>query len=746
MSTVKQHTRSDCAAACLVYVARHYGLDISTAMARRLAGTTRSGTTALGLVQAAEKLGLTGKGIRGGPASLASCPLPAIAHVKMPSGRHHYLVVLARRPGKLRVLDPADGTKSWHTEEAFGLIWGGVLILLAPGRAFAPGSRTTAPLTRLIGMLAGHKAAILQIVLGAILLSALGLTMSFYVQRLIDDVIPDANRSLLGLLGIAMIVLILSRLLVSWFQFRYSAKLSQRIDGTLVLSYYRHLLSLPQSFFDTMRIGEMTSRISDAVQIRSFLSSVMVSAILNPVILVSCFAGMFFFSGKLALLTLTQIPLQVAVYFLLNRLNRKYQRQIKERAADLNSHVTEVLHTVSTVKRFGLEPVAAAGTEKHFVRLLRTIWTAGLEGFGCSALSSLGSQLYSLGMLWFGTTLVLRAELTPGELMSCYTLAMYVSSSLGGLVGLSSDLQQALISTDRLFEIMDEAAEPEGGSVALTPELLGPITFERVTLRHAGRLPVLREVSLALPLGKITAVTGESGSGKSTMLAVLQRLYSGPNRGSFRSGDRFRSTISTASLRAQLFSVLPQRIEPLLRLDPLEHRRRGGRPRPRPGHRGVPAAGHPRVHQFAAAEVPDRPERGRPFAVRRAAPAHRPRAHVLSPGAAHPPRRADDRARSPRDALCHGNDEGGARPGRDRHRRHPQPGDHRPRRLRPDLQGRADRAPRGQGVHRRRPGYPHPPGPRPGGAGPRRLTAPAPSRLETVAPAPGWNDAIPQIP
>lgn len=559
MATIKQSTRSDCAAACLVFVARHHGLNISTAMARRMAGTTRSGTTALGLVQAAEKLGLTAKGIRGGPTSLASCPLPAIAHVKMLSGRHHYLVILARRPGRLRVLDPADGTKAWHTQEAFELIWGGVLILLAPGRAFAPGSRTTAPLTRLVGMLAGHGAALVQIVLGAVLLSALGLTMSFYVQRLIDDVIPDANRSLLGLLGIAMLVLILSRLLVGWFQFRFSAKLSQRIDSSLILSYHRHLLSLPQSFFDTMRIGEMTSRISDAVQIRSFLSSVMVSAILNPVILLSCFGVMFFFSGKLALLTLTQIPLQLTVYLLLNRLNRKYQRQIKERAADLNSHVTEILHTVSTVKRFGLEPVAAAGTEKHFVRLLRTIWTAGLEGFGCSAVSSLGSQVYSLGMLWFGTTLVLRAELTPGELMSCYTLAMYVSSSLGGLVGLSSDLQQALISTDRLFEIMDEAAEPEGGSVALTPELLGPITFDRVTLRHAGRLPVLRDVSLVLPVGKITAVTGESGSGKSTMLAVLQRLYL-PETGLIQVGEIDFEHISTASLRAQL-SVLPQRIE-----------------------------------------------------------------------------------------------------------------------------------------------------------------------------------------
>ena len=559
MSTVQQYTKSDCAAACLVHVARHHGLRISTAMARRLAGTTKSGTTALGLVQAAEKLGLTAKGIRVGPEALESCPVPAIAHVKLPSGRNHYLVLLRQRRGRLRVLDPAEGRKSWHTLESFQLIWSGVLIVLAPGRTFEPGSRTTPPLARLFRMLLGHGSTLIQIILGAVLLSALGLAMSFYVQRIVDDVIPDANRPLLNLLGIAMLVLILSRLLVGWFQFRFAAKLSQRIDSMLILSYYRHLLRLPQAFFDTMRIGEMTSRISDAVQIRSFLSSVLVSAILNPVILLSCFGAMFFFSAKLALLTLTQIPLQLLVYFLLNRLNRRYQRQIRERAADLNSHVTEVLHTVSTVKRFALEPAAAAATEKHFVRFLRTTWAAGIEGFSCSALSSLGSQVYSLGMLWFGASLVLRAELTPGELMSCYTLAMYISGSLGGLVGLSSDLQQALISTDRLFEIMDETPEPEGGGVALTPDLLGPISFERVTLRHPGRLPVLREVSLTIPMGKITVVTGESGSGKSTLLAVLQRLYL-PESGLIHIGQIDFEYISTASLRAML-SILPQRTE-----------------------------------------------------------------------------------------------------------------------------------------------------------------------------------------
>jgi ATP-binding cassette subfamily B protein len=559
MRSAKQHLKSDCAAACLTYVARHHGLRVSTAAARRLAGSTVSGTTALGLVQAAEKLGLTAKGLRGGPGLLASCPVPAIVHVKLSSGRTHYLVLIRHTGRRLRVMDPADGSRSWYDLESFQALWSGVLIVLAPGEKFEPGDRTVPPLSRLVRMLLGHKSTLTQMLAGAVVLSALGLAMSFYVQRLVDDVLPASNRPLLNLLGAAMAALIAARLVLGWFQFIFSFRLTQRIDGMLILGYYRHLLRLPQSFFDTMRVGEMTSRINDAVQIRSFLSSVLVSLVLNPVILVFSFAAMFCYSGRLALLTLSQVPLQLLIYWWINRLNRKYQRAIKERAADLSSHVTESLHTVSTSKRFSLEEAVTARTEARFVRLLRTNWRAGLGGFWCSTASGLGSQLYSLAILWYGASLALDAVITPGQLMSSYTLAMYVSGSLAGLVGLSADLQQALIASDRLFEIMDEAHEPSGGTVVLGPEFVGTIAFENVTLRHPGRLPALREVTLAFPAGKISVVTGESGCGKSTLFAVLQRLYL-PESGNISIGKIDFDYLSTASLRTAL-SVLPQRVE-----------------------------------------------------------------------------------------------------------------------------------------------------------------------------------------
>jgi ATP-binding cassette subfamily B protein len=559
MGATKQYLRSDCAASCIAHIARHHGLGISTATARRLAGTTRAGTTALGLVQAAERLGFTAKGVKGDLAFLGSCPKPAIAHVRLPSGRTHYVVVTKAKGSRIRVFDPADGSLAWQPIEAFAATWTGVAIIMAPGEKFVRGDRSMAPVRRLFGLFSGHRAAVAQLLTAAILMSAIGLAMSFYVQRIVDDVIPGANRPLLNLLGVAIIVLVAVRLVFSWFQFILSAKLSQRIDATLILGYYRHLLRLPQSFFDTMRIGEMTSRVSDAIAIRSFLSSVFVSAVLNPVVLICSLGTMFLFSWKLALVTLTQVPLQVCAYGWLNWINRRYQRRIKELTADLNSQVTETLNTVSTVKRFSLERAAEAGTEARFVRTLRVLWRAGIEGYFCSALSGTGSQLYGLAILWYGSSLVLAAALTPGELMSCYTLSLYIGSAMAGLVGISSDIQQAAISADRLFEIMDEPPESEGGSVVLSPERIHSVTLENVTVRYPGRQPALRGVSVSLAPGRITVLTGSSGSGKSTLLAVLQRLYP-VESGLIRIGGIDIDQVSTESLRASL-STLPQKID-----------------------------------------------------------------------------------------------------------------------------------------------------------------------------------------
>ena len=134
-----------------------------------------------------------------------------------------------------------------------------------------------------------HKGILLQSLAGALVFSVLGLAMSIYVGKLVDTVLPGGNLSLLNLLGVAMVLIIVLRLLLSFFQSIFILKTGQKIDATLILGYYQHLLKLPQTFFDNMRTGEIISRIGDAVKIRVFVNEVTISFILNIFILIVSF-------------------------------------------------------------------------------------------------------------------------------------------------------------------------------------------------------------------------------------------------------------------------------------------------------------------------------------------------------------------------------------------------------------------------------------------------------------------------
>ena len=386
--------------------------------------------------------------------------------------------------------------------------------------------------------------------------TVLALSMSIYVQKIVDGVIPEGNPRLLNLLTVAMLALLGFRLVLGVFQSLLSLRTAQRIDATLILAYYRRLLRLPQPFFDAMRVGEITSRVADAVKIRNFLNTALLNLLLNPLILGLSLWAMFFYSWKLALVSLALIPVNLVIYGVTNRLNREYQRRIMERAADFEAQLVESLNAQSVLRRFRLEEWAGLKIEARLVRLLKIVRCAAVGGLGCGTATTLITQTYLIALLWFGTRLVLEAGLTPGQLMSCYTLANYLTGPLTALIGLNTTIQETIIASDRLFEIMDLEFEKDQGSIEFTAQKAGDIRFENATFKHAGRLATLQEVSATMPAGQITVLAGESGCGKTTLLALLQRLYL-PEKGRVFIGDVDIRYFTLESLRRGL-AVVPQ--------------------------------------------------------------------------------------------------------------------------------------------------------------------------------------------
>lgn len=558
---VKQHDIRDCGAACLASVVAYYNIGIPIARIRQYAFTTKEGTSVYGIIQAAEKLGFVAKGVRGKVESLPLIPSPAIAHVvkKTDVGDlHHYVVLYGYKKHKVRVMDPAFGTLEWRNVSDFEKDWSGVLILFEPGDAFHPRNEKISLISRFADLVLPHKSMLLQAFWGALCYTMLGLASSFYIEKITDYVLVGGNTNLLNLLSVVMILIVILKFIIGLIQNFIVMRTGQMMDASLILGYYKHILKLPQSFFDTMQIGEIISRITDAVKIRNFINGTVIGMVVNGLIVIMSFVVMFIYYWKLALMLLAVIPLYTLLYVIIDHWNKNVERRVMEDAASLESQLVESLNAEKTIKQFGMERFENEKTESRFVKMLYSIYDSGKCVIVSSGVSELISLLMVVSLMWAGSGYVLEGNMTAGQLMSFYAIVGYFTSPVASLITSNKSVREALIAADRLFEIMDLESEESAGSVELSRDMVGDIVFSDVCFSYGAEKEIFENLNLRIRKGCLSAIVGESGCGKTTIANLLQNLYP-LKSGKILIGD-FQLSLMTKETVRSLIAAVPQQI------------------------------------------------------------------------------------------------------------------------------------------------------------------------------------------
>ncbi|MEO5978676.1 MAG: peptidase domain-containing ABC transporter [Chryseolinea sp.] len=553
-----QHDITDCGAACLASVAAFYNLKLPVSRIRQLAWTDQKGTNLSGLLAAAEKIGFEARAVRSDLEGLLDIPKPAILHVVLKQTLHHFVVVYKVSRRSIEVMDPVDGRIHRYQHDQFKQIWNGVSVILLPSAGFEAGDKTVSIYRRLYALITPHKNIIVQALFGALVYTCLGLTTSLYVQKIVDYVLVDGNRNLLHLLSTVMFILLLLQTFIGVTKSIYTIGTGQLIDAHLIIGYYKHLLKLPQQFFDTMRVGEIISRINDAVKIRTLINQVAIEVVVNLFIIMLAFALMFTYYWKLAVVMLLVVPLYFLIYVVTNNVNMKVERTIMEKSADLESHLVESITAMSTIKSFSISNYVNLKMELRFVSLLKTVYTSGLNSIFSTSAADLISKAFTIILLWAGAGFVLDKFISPGELLSFYALIAYFSGPVGSLVNMNKSIQNALIAADRLFEITDLEPENNVNKIVVDKCMVGDITFKDVNFQYGTRAKVFNGLTVTFPMGKVTALLGESGSGKSSLAAVLQNLYP-IQAGTIAIGEYDLKYLENESLR-KVIGVVPQNI------------------------------------------------------------------------------------------------------------------------------------------------------------------------------------------
>jgi len=562
-TAIKQHDQSDCGATCLASVAEYYKLSLPISRIRQYASTNQKGTTLLGLREAAVKLGFLAKGVKASIEGLKDVPLPAIAHVIIKIDGHefpHYVVIYGITGKEVKMMDPATGKEEKKTLEEFNEIFTGYLLILIPDEdIFKQGNEKVSNIKRILFLLKPHKYILLQAIIGAVIYTLLGFSTSIYIEKITDFVIVSGNKSLLNLMSVIVLACLVLQLIFGALKDVFILKTSQQIDSRLILGYYKHLFTMPQKFFDTMRIGEIMSRIGDAVKIRLLINETALSISVNVMIVLFSFIFMYTYYWKLGLIISLIIPVYIVIYFIVNGLNKKVERHVMEKNAMLDAQLVESIKNIGTVKRLSLEDFSKTRTELRFIDLLKSIYSSGLNNIFSNISTDFVSRVFTVILLWTGTLYVIDGEITPGELFSFYSVIGYFTGPAAQLIGTNKSIQNAMIAADRLFGIMDLDNGKVNANINLSKGNLGDIVFDNIDFSYELGRNIFEDLSITIEKGKLTAFVGESGSGKSTIASLIQSIYR-PDNGKILIGDYDLKYIKEDSIN-ELVTTVPQSVE-----------------------------------------------------------------------------------------------------------------------------------------------------------------------------------------
>jgi subfamily B ATP-binding cassette protein HlyB/CyaB len=371
-----------------------------------------------------------------------------------------------------------------------------------------------------------YKRIIAEVLLGSFVVQLFGLITPLFTQVILDKVVVHHSMSTLDVLGVAFLAIMVFELGLNISRNYIFNHTANKIDAKLGSKLFRHLFSLPFIYFESRKVGTIVARVKELDNIREFITNKSVSVLIDTLFSVVFLGMMLLYSVKLSLIALSFVVVLGILYASVtpefrNRLQAKFEMGSKS-----NSYLVETITGVQTVKALAVEGAMHQKWEDNLGTYLRSSFRLTSMVNVANALASFLQRGMTLSILFFGVKMVIDQELTIGQLIAFQMFANQFSGPVIRLVNLWNEFQQALLGVERLGDILNQPTEVQTSNAITLPKLTGLIRVENISFRYGLNTPnVLEGLSLEIPAGSSVGLVGRSGSGKSTITKLIQRLY-----------------------------------------------------------------------------------------------------------------------------------------------------------------------------------------------------------------------------
>lgn len=557
---VPQIDMRDCGVAALASLARYYGSDYSLAHLRELAKTTKEGTTALGLVEAAKKIGFETRAIQADMSlfDMEDVPYPFIAHVNKEGKLQHYYVVYKNTKNSLIIGDPDPSVKlTKMSKERFEEEWTGVALFMGPEPSYQPHKEKKNGLWDFLPLIFKQKSLIAHIVMASLLVTLINVLGSYYLQGILDEYIPNQMKSTLGIISIGLVITYILQQMMTFARDYLLTILSQRLTIDVILSYIRHIFELPMSFFATRRTGEVTSRFSDANSIIDALASTILSLFLDFSILLIIGGVLLVQNPNLFWLVLCSVPVYTVIVFAFMKPFEKMNHNVMQTNAMVSSAIIEDINGIETIKSLTSEETRYQKIDSEFVDYLDNSFRLSKLSILQTSLKQGAQLILNVLILWTGAQLVMGNTISIGQLITFNMLLSYFTNPLENIINLQTKLQSAKVANTRLNEVYLVESEFEHSDNAFQEAIIGgDIIVTDLSYKYGFGRDTLTDIELTIKQGEKVSFVGVSGSGKTTLAKLLVNFYQ-PYQGNISLNGQNIDRLDKKALRRHI-NYLPQ--------------------------------------------------------------------------------------------------------------------------------------------------------------------------------------------